>query len=71
MPVYETHKTKQPSETSESCSEGSLVQGGLEPIVALGGEDLGSASVLSRTDGQGEDFAGCGTAEMTAFFLLG
>ena len=36
------------------------MQGGLEPIVALGGEDLGPASVLSRIDGKGEDFAGCG-----------
>ena len=48
---------------------GSLVQGGLEPIVALGREDLGFASVLSRTDGQGADIARCRTAEMTAFFL--
>ena len=34
------------------------MRGGLEPIVALGGEELGLASVLSRTDGQGDDFAG-------------
>ena len=42
------------------------MQGGLEPIVALGGEDLGPASVLSRTDGQGEDFAGRGVAEVNS-----
>ena len=48
---------------------GSLVQGGLEPPDALGGEDLGPASVLSRTDGQGEDFAGRGIAEMTILLL--
>ncbi len=40
-----------------------MVQGGLEPIVALGREDLGPASVLSRTDGQGEDDSGCNNAE--------
>ena len=41
------------------------MQGGLEPIVALGREDLGPASVLSRTDGQGADLAGGRVAEMT------
>lgn len=49
---------------------GSLVQGGLEPPDALDRQDLGVASVLPRTDGQGADLAGCGIAEMTAFFLL-
>ena len=49
---------------------GSLVQGGLEPPDALDRQDLGVASVLPRTNGQGADLAGCGIAEMTAFFLL-
>ncbi len=40
------------------------MQGGLEPIVALGGEDLGPASVLSRTDEQGADLAGGGVDEV-------
>ena len=43
---------------------GSLVQGGLEPPDALDRQDLGVASVLSRTDGQGADLAGCGVEEM-------
>ena len=43
---------------------GSLVQGGLEPIVALGGEDLAPASVLSRTDGQEEYYSRCGVVAM-------
>ena len=43
---------------------GSLVQGGLEPIVALGGEDLGPASVLPRTDGQEEYYSKCGVVAM-------
>ena len=49
--------------------QGSLVQGGLEPPDALDRQDLGPASVLSRTDGQGADLAGRRTDEMTAFFL--
>ena len=45
--------------------QGSMAQGGLEPLVALGRENLGPASVLSRTDGQGKDFAGDGVLEKT------
>lgn len=35
------------------------MQGGLEPPDALDRQDMSPVSVLSRTDGQGEDFAGC------------
>lgn len=49
---------------------GSLVQGGLEPPDALDRQDLGPASVLSRIDGQGEDFARSETAEMTTLPLV-
>lgn len=52
-----------------SFALGSLVQGGLEPPDALDRQDLGVASVLSRTDGQGADLAGCGIAEMTILSL--
>ena len=47
------------SQQSYSVTNNVTKRGGLESIVALGGEDLGPASVLSRTDGQGENFAGC------------
>ena len=53
----------------EAFALGSLVQGGLEPPDALDRQDLGVASVLSRTDGQGADLAGCGIAEMTILSL--
>ena len=45
------------------------VQGRVEPPDALDRQDLGVASVLSRTDGQGADLAGCGIAEMTILSL--
>ena len=41
-----------------------MVQGGLEPPDALDRQDLGPASVLSRTDGQGEDDSMCNNAEI-------
>ena len=40
------------------------MQGGLEPPDALDRQDLGVASVLSRTDGQGADLAGCRVEEI-------
>lgn len=41
------------------------MQGSVEPPDALDRQDLGVASVLFRTDGQGADLAGCRIAEST------
>ena len=64
------YKKESDSENRSQNQLGCLVQGRVEPPDALDRQDLGVASILPRTDGQGADLAGCRTTEMTALFLL-